>query len=85
MKIEKEIFPAGTDSRFLREVQSLNQQEILNPFHPNISMHILHTANRTFLKVLTRRICLTIKTFFFLLVIISFILVTFMCNSEEIL
>ena len=65
MKIEKEIFPAGTDSRFLREVQSLNQQEILNPFHPNISMHILHTVNRAFLKVLTRRICLTIKTFFF--------------------
>ena len=85
MKIEKEIFPAGTDSRFLREVQSLNQQEILNPFHPNISIRILHTVNHTFLKVLTRRICLTIKTFFFLLVIISFILVTFMCNSEEIL
>ena len=64
MKIEKEIFPAGTDSRFLREVQSLNQQEILNPFHPNISIRILHTVNRTFPKVLTRRICLTIKTFF---------------------
>ena len=32
--------------------------------HPNISMHILHTVLHTFTKVLTRRICLTIKSFF---------------------
>ena len=32
-----------------------------NPLHPNISMHILHTVLYTFLKVLTRRICLTIE------------------------
>ena len=32
----------------------------LNPLHPNISMCILHT----FPDVLTRRICLTLKSFF---------------------
>ena len=32
----------------------------MNPFYPNISMHILHT----FPKILTRRIYLTIKSFF---------------------
>ena len=36
---------------------------ILNPLHPNISMHILHTVLYTFPKMLTRRICLTIKSF----------------------
>ena len=35
-----------------------------NPLHPNIIMHILHTVLYTFPKVLTRRICLTIKGFF---------------------
>ena len=34
-----------------------------NPFHPNVRMHILHTAYYTFPKVLIRRICLTIKSF----------------------
>ena len=32
--------------------------------HPNISMHILHTVLYTFPRVLTRRTCLTIKSFF---------------------
>ena len=36
----------------------------LNPLHPNISIHNLHTVLYTFPKVLTRRICLTIKSFF---------------------
>ena len=35
----------------------------LNPLHPDISMHILHTFLYTNPKVLTRRICLTIKSF----------------------
>ena len=35
----------------------------LNPLHPDISMHILHTVIYTNPKVLTRRICLTIKSF----------------------
>ena len=32
------------------------------PLHPNISIHILHTIHHTFPKVLTRRICLIIKS-----------------------
>ena len=35
-----------------------------NPLHPIISMHILHTVLCTFPKVLTRRICLSIKSLF---------------------
>ena len=34
------------------------------PLHPSISKHILHTVLYTFPKVLTRRICLPIKSFF---------------------
>ena len=37
------------------------QNNSFNPLHPNISMHILHTVHYTFSRVLTRRICLTIK------------------------
>ena len=36
----------------------------LNPLHPNISMHILHTVLFSFPSVLTGRICLIIKRFF---------------------
>ena len=36
----------------------------VNPLHPNIIMHILHTVLHTFPKVLTRRISLTIKSLF---------------------
>ena len=36
----------------------------LNPLHPNISVHILHTVLHTYPKVLMRRICLTIKSLF---------------------
>ena len=56
----------------------------LTPLHPNISMHILHTVLYIFLKVLTRRICLTIKSLFYL-VIILLILMTFMFDSGVIL
>ena len=56
----------------------------LTPLHPNISMHILHTVLYIFLKVLTRRICLTIKSLFYL-VIILLILMTFMFDSGLIL
>ena len=37
----------------------------VNPLHPNISMYILHTVLYTSPKVLTRRIYLRIKSFFF--------------------
>ena len=42
----------------------LYQWRWVNPLHPNISMHILHTVCSTFPKVLTRRNCWTIKGFF---------------------
>ena len=38
--------------------------KLFNPLHPKISMHILHTAFYTFPKVLERRICLPIISFF---------------------
>ena len=37
---------------------------ILNPLHPNISRHILHTVHHTCTMVLTRTIWLTIKSCF---------------------
>ena len=37
----------------------------VNPLQPNISMHILHTVLYTSPKMLTRRICLRIKSFLF--------------------
>ena len=36
------------------------EEELLNPLHLSISMHILHTVLYTFPKALTRRICLLI-------------------------
>ena len=36
----------------------------IKPLHPEISIHILHTVLSAFWKVLTRRICLTVKGFF---------------------
>ena len=36
----------------------------LNPLHPNISIYILHTVLCTCNTVLTRRICVIIKSFF---------------------
>ena len=35
-----------------------------NPLHLSISIHIFNTALYTFHKLLTRRVCLTIKSFF---------------------
>ena len=34
----------------------------INPLHPNIRMHILHTVLYTFLEVLKRRICWTVRS-----------------------
>ena len=66
------------------EVSKFSTEDCLNPLHPNISIYILHTVLHTFPKELTRRIYSTINNFF-LLVIISFILVTLMCYSGGIL
>ena len=43
---------------------SQKQDSVVNPFHPNISMHILHTVPYTFSKMLMRRICFVIQSFF---------------------
>ena len=55
----------GHISKFLTKVGTDSVQVILtkviNPLLPNISMHILHTVLYTFPKMLTRRICVTIK------------------------
>ena len=52
-------------------LSSVSQEKHDKPFfsrvnlkHPNISMNILYTAFYTFPKVLTRRICLKMKSFF---------------------
>ena len=37
--------------------------ELLNASNPSISVYILHTVLHTFPKVLTKKICLTIKSF----------------------
>ena len=37
--------------------------QVFDPFYPNINTYILQTVLYTFPKVLTRRICLTIKRF----------------------
>ena len=40
------------------------QPNHLNPVHPSISMHILHNVPYSSPEVLTRIICITIKSFF---------------------
>ena len=47
----------------------------VNSLNPNISMHILHTVLYSFHKMLTRRMCFTIKSF------VSFTLVILMFDS----
>ena len=47
-----------------RPKSSRNHFWTINPLHTDISILILHTVLHTFLKVLIRRICITIKSFF---------------------
>ena len=44
-----------------------------NPLQPNISMYTLHTVLDTFPKVLTTRICLTMKSLIKLVIIPIFL------------
>ena len=46
-----------------RNFQNPSKKYPLISLHPDISMHILYTVLYTFLSILTRRICLTIKSF----------------------
>ena len=57
---------------------------LFNLLHANISIHILHTVPYTFLKVLIRRICLTIKGLILRLMTISFI-ITVLINDSVVL
>ena len=50
-------------ANYRRKKFLLLKSKQFNSLHPNINMHILHTVLYTFLKVLTRRICLTIAGF----------------------
>ena len=43
---------------------TIDERSLINPINPNISIHILHTVLYTFSNELTRRICLTSKSFF---------------------
>ena len=47
-----------------REAQCTRNYSTFNPFHPNISIDILHTVLYTFPKVPLKRICLAIKSLF---------------------
>ena len=58
--------------------------KLLNPLHPNISIHILSTVRYIHPKLLTRRICFKIKSFFFWRSF-SLTLVTLMCDIEVML
>ena len=51
----------------------------LNPLHPNISIHILHTLVYTFHLVLTRRICSTIKGLFVTLMFLPGVILQTRC------
>ena len=57
--------------------------DVFNSLHSNIRMHILQTLLYIFPYVLARRICLTIRVL--QLIIISFILMTLICDSGVIL
>ena len=50
--------------RFGHSLWFIARSPLINPLHPNISVHILHTVLCTLTKVLTRRICLNIANFF---------------------
>ena len=85
--IKKFVFESRQGS--LRSVLSMDLnfysaslQPDTNPLCPNISMHILHTV---FCKGLDEENLCTDQKLFFSLVIISFTLVTLMCDSGVIL
>ena len=58
---ENTISRRGEISFLFRTVE---YNSFFNRLHPSISMHFLHTVVYAFFMVLTRRICLSIKSFF---------------------
>ena len=87
--VASQIFSLLSQLTFIRMVQELSFflsntiyyfRSTINPLHPDISMHTLHTILNilnTFPYVLAGRICLTVKRFF--------ILITLMFDSGVIL
>ena len=84
--VASQIFSLLSQPTFIRMVQELSFflsntiyyfRSTINPLHPDISMHTLHTILNTFPYVLAGRICLTVKRFF--------ILITLMFDSGVIL
>ena len=76
--VASQIFSLLSQLTFIRMVQELSFflsntiyyfRSTINPLHPDISMHTLHTVLNTFPYVLARRICLTFKRFFSLLLL----------------
>ena len=65
LKWGSEITSSVTCSRtWTRTKQRMKTVRYFKSLRPNIRLHILHTVHYTFPKVLTRRICWTIKSFF---------------------
>ena len=62
--VRKSLFLTEIFLNKLRGGECYSKSLHVNPLHANISMQTLHTMLYTFLKVLTRRISLTIKSFF---------------------
>ena len=56
--------PFYDDDRDKNVNNNNNSDNKINPLLHNINVHILHTTPKTFPRVLTRRICSTIKRFF---------------------
>ena len=59
MSIQKYLWAYN---RLCKDTTVTTQRVSINPLHPKISMHILHTVFYTFPQVLTRRFCRTIKS-----------------------
>ena len=72
-----------TQSMIKSEI-NFSDQVLFNSLHPKIIMHILHTVLYTFPKVLDKE-NLSNKQELLWLVIISFILMTLICDSGVIL
>ena len=58
INIKKKVFNMLPATTVIKE-----DPHFLDPLHPNISIYFLHTVLYTFPMALTRRICLTIKSF----------------------
>ena len=64
---KRNVFQVTNEDTQTNALKKLKKEQAafrLNLLHPNTSMHILHTVLYTFPEVLSRRICLTVRSFF---------------------